>query len=358
LRAAVVFAAGYALWLPLQSLYTRLVASAAGPILRLVDEPPLVTSLVARGDSIELYSYLTGFAKPMAAWSAETMGVFVLAPVVLVLAAPVGRWSTRLAAAAVVLALVFCVSVGIAVTQIQIVVQAHAEQQLGIDVHTAARQATLGRFNDALHVIGMLALPAFVFLATYAYGLWLGPGEDKRGRSPVSLRSRLVVSAVAAVLAVVAWMALASVPEASTTAGEYHEGWAEVLRLNPDFVPAQVNVALHLESTGRIDEAVDLYRSALSSRPEAPAVHYNLGNALRKQGRYEQAVESYGEVLRLAPEHAAAHRNLGLVLLGLERPCEALRHLEQSTRLDASAAGNVRLVEEIGRLRGLCGKGE
>ncbi|MHC4429088.1 MAG: tetratricopeptide repeat protein, partial [Planctomycetota bacterium] len=329
MRAAVVFAAGYALWLPLQSLYTRLVASAAGPILRLVDEPPLVTSLVARGDSIELYSYLTGFAKPMAAWSAETMGastntpmvsaawsaetmgVFVLAPVVLVLAAPVGRWSTRLAAAAVVLALVFCVSVGIAVTQIQIVVQAHAEQQLGIDVHTAARQATLGRFNDALHVIGMLALPAFVFLATYAYGLWLGPGEDKRGRSPVSLRSRLVVSAVAAVLAVVAWMALASVPEASTTAGEYHEGWAEVLRLNPDFVPAQVNVALHLESTGRIDEAVDLYRSALSSRPEAPAVHYNLGNALRKQGRYEQAVESYGEVLRLAPEHAAAHRNLG-----------------------------------------------
>jgi hypothetical protein len=343
------------LWLPLQPLFTRLVAAAAGPVLRLVEDPPLVTSLVARDNSVLIYSFLTGFSEHMAAWSTQTMGVFVLAPLVLVLAAPVGRWATRLAAAVVVLALVFVVCVGIAATQIQIVVETHGAKQLGIEVHTAAEKATLKRFNDALHVIGMLALPAFLFLTTYAYGLWVGPGGGpSRGRS-VALRSPAIVVGAVAAAASVAWLALAAVPEASRVPGDHHEGWAKVLELNPAFAPAQVNVALHLESTDRIDEAIELYRSALRKRPELPEVHYNLGNALTKRDRHEQAVASYRETLRLAPGHVAAHRNLGLALAKIDRPCDAARHLEQSTRLDGSVEARRRLLREIERLRRLCG---
>ena len=168
LRAALIFAAGYALWIPLQPGFTALVAALTEPILSLIDDPPLVYALVAVDDSVEFYSYLTGFVEPMAAWSTETIGVFVLAPLVLVLAAPFVRWPVRLAAAAAVLALVVVTCTGIAVTQIQLAAAAHARGELGIRVLTESETATLTRFNDLLHVVGMLAGPAFVLLALYA----------------------------------------------------------------------------------------------------------------------------------------------------------------------------------------------
>jgi len=351
-----LFAAGYALWLPLQPVFTKLIAAVAGPILRLVDDPPLVTSLVSRDNSIQIFSYLTGFGRPMASWSTETMGVFMLAPLVLVLAAPVGRWSLRIVAAVAVLAVAFAGCVGIAVTQIQLVVEVYAAEQFGITVHTVAEQATLQRLNDGLHVIGMLALPAFLFLATYAYGLWLQPTEEKgNGRSVgAGRRPGIVVLGVVTALALIVWISAAAVPDASVVPGDYHEGWAKLLRMNPEFVPAQVNVALHLESVDRVDEAINLYRSALRTRPDLPEVHYNLGNALVKKRLDEQATESFREALRLAPEHAAAHRNLGLARGRLERPCDAVLHLERSTQLLASTESNALLHQEISRLRAAC----
>jgi hypothetical protein len=336
-------------WLPLQPSYTRLLAAIAQPLLRLIDKPPLISSLVARDNSIALYSFLTGFGQPMASWSTETMGVFVLAPLVLVLAAPLPRLPDRLVAALLVLGLVIAVSAGIAVTQIKLVVETHATEQLGITLHTATERAILERFN-LLHVVGMLALPALLFAATYAWGLWVLPSLAMARRRRGHLFAGLAVGA----LALAAWGALAAVPEPSTARGDYHEGWARVLRLNPGFAPAQINVALHLEATDRLDEAVELYRAALSSRPDLPEAHYNLGNALLKLKRHDDAAERFRSVLRLDPAHAGAHRNLGLALARSSRPCEAVEQLELSTQLDPRAATNSQLVKEIGRLRGLC----
>ena len=351
-----MFAAAYALWLPLQPLFTKLVAAVAAPILRLLDDPPLVTSLVSRNNAVEIFSYLTGFREPMASWSTETMGVFMLAPLVLVLAAPVGRWSSRMVVAVAVLAVAFANCVGIAVTQLQLVVEVFAAEQFGIDVYTEAEQATLKRLNDGLHTTGMLALPAFLFLASYAYGRWLQPTEEKSAGRLFGPGRRLgvVVPGVVAALALIVWIGVAAVPAASVVPGDYHEGWAKLLRMNPEFVPAQVNVGLHLESVGKVDEAIDLYRSALRTRPDMPEVHYNLGNALIKKLLYEEATECYREALRLEPGHVAAHRNLGLALGRLDRPCEAVRHLERSTRLHGTTESNVLLSREISRLRAAC----
>lgn len=351
-----MFAAAYALWLPLQPFFTRLVAAVAEPILRLLDDPPLVTSLVSRENGIQIFSFLTGFREPMASWSTETMGVFMLAPLVLVLSAPVGRWPSRWVVAVAVLAVAFANCVGIAVTQIQIVVEVFAAEQFGITVHTAGEQATLKRLNDGLHTIGMLALPAFLFLATYACGLWLQPTGEKSAGRPLGRRRRLsvLVPGVVVALALMVWIGVATVPAASVVPGDYHEGWAKLLRMNPEFVPAQVNVGLHLESVGKVDEAIALYRSALRKRPDMPEVHYNLGNALIKKLLYEEATACYREALRLEPGHAAAHRNLGLALGRLDRPCEAVRHLERSTRLHGSTESNVLLSQEISRLQAAC----
>ena len=331
------------------------MAALAAPLLRLLNDPPLVSSLSARGHSVDIFSFLTGFDAPMASWSAETLGVFVLAPLVLVLAAPAPRLPARLVAAVLVLGLAVCVTTAIAVTQIKLVVEAHATSQLGITLHSAAEKARLRKVDDTLHVVGVMALPALLFVAMYAWGLWLPPRE---GSTVGSRRATIVALSVAGGLAAATAIGLAAVPAASRDAGQYHAGWAGVLRLNPGFAPAQVNLALHLEANGQLAEAIELYRAAATARPDMLATHYNLANALRKTGQHEAAATSYRRVLSLDPGHAGAHRNLGLSLAVVGRECEAVEQLRLSTRLDATAAANPRLLEEIARLEALCRAGE
>jgi len=351
LRAAALLAAGSWLWGPARPLEARLLAAVAEPLLLLMDTPPLVTSLEAHGQSILFYSFLTGFGEPMAAWSLETMGVFVLAPLVVTLAVPGLRWRSRLVATGVALGLACATTLAIAVTQIQLAVAAHASRRLGITVHAAAERARLETINTALHVIGMLALPALLFLASYAYVRWLQP--EVAGGRPGGRRRGLLVAATVVCGALILWGGLAAQPPASRVPADYHRGWSKVLLLNPAFAPAQVNVGLHLLASGHADEAAALFRAALETRPDLVEAHYNLGNALSAQGLDQAAVASYVETLKLAPGNAAARRNLGLALARLGRACDAASQLETSARLEG-ATDNVPLARDIARLRAAC----
>jgi tetratricopeptide (TPR) repeat protein len=240
------------------------------------------------------------------------------------------------------------------VTQIQLALAAYADGQWGIAVFSAAEGAALHRWNDVLFARGMLAFPAFVFLATYAWGLWVQPTPNAGRGGHRASRLRLWLPPFAVVVLIGATgVGLALVPPASRVPDDYHEGWARVLELNPGFVPAQVRVALYLQSTGDLDEAVEIYRTAIAARPEMPELHYNLANALVQQGRDEQAMESYRVALALAPDHLAAHRNLGLALERAGRPCEAAHHLRQSVGL-GDPASREELPRAIERLEAAC----
>ena len=291
----------------------------------------------------------------MAFWSTKTLGGFLLAPLVLILvvAAPHLRRGTLLWVGGSVLLLVFLIIVGIAVTQLKLVAQIHAANELGITVHTSAEQAALKRINDALYVVGMFALPAFLCFAMYCYVRWLQPAraaDSAARRGPrLKLISILVVAA-----GVGGWILFAAVPDPGTDPDAYHEGWAKILRLNPRFAPAKVNVALHLAGDGMLDEAIDLYRSALETNPELFEAHFNLGNALLEQGLPDRAAASYLEAVRRAPAHAEAHRNLAIAYRRLERPCDALSHLRKSADLDVGFAAKAALQRAMTDLQTRC----
>src|SRR5206468_11201852 len=69
LRAALLYAVLYLAWLPVQPLFMRSLALGAERALRLVQRPPLVTSVSARDNVITIRSYVTGLGTPMAAWN-------------------------------------------------------------------------------------------------------------------------------------------------------------------------------------------------------------------------------------------------------------------------------------------------
>lgn len=357
LRTLTAFALLYVLWLPLQPKFTWLMATLAEPILRLVEHPPLITSLATNGNSVQFYSFLTGAAEPMASWSTETIGGFLLAPIalILVLAAPAVRRSTLFRLLGLTLMLVFLIMVGIAVTQIKLAAGTHASTVLGIAVHTPAETAWLARINDVLYVVGMMGLPVFLFLATYAYLRWLPAGRAAAPASNRRAQRWKTISGTALALVGGIWILLPlarSAPE--TDPASYHESWSKILRLNPQFAPAQVNVGLHLAGSGRLDEAIELYRSAVRNDPGLVEAHFNLGTAWLEKRRDDRAAESLLEAVRLSPAHAEAHRNLALAYGRLDRSCEALLHLRKSTDLSSRFAREPAVQRAVETLESRC----
>lgn len=128
-----------------------------------------------------------------------------------------------------------------------------------------------------------------------------------------------------------------------------------------------LNQALHLHRSGRVQEAIDLYRKLLRKHPANaqllhllgtanfqmgqvglaieqlkrslvfdnanPFVHYNLGLVYQTQQRMEEALISYDRALGLKPDHVDACNNRGNVLKELGRFDEALLAYEKALTL-------------------------
>jgi tetratricopeptide (TPR) repeat protein len=67
---------------------------------------------------------------------------------------------------------------------------------------------------------------------------------------------------------------------------------------NPDLLHL-LGLALH--QTGKDEEAIPLFRRAIMLAPSAASYHANFAELWRKQGKTDEAIESYRQVLRLVP---------------------------------------------------------
>jgi Tfp pilus assembly protein PilF/mono/diheme cytochrome c family protein len=108
----------------------------------------------------------------------------------------------------------------------------------------------------------------------------------------------------------------------------------------PGDFSASVNLAAVLQTMGRVDEAIGLYRQAIRARPDVASVHNALGTALQARGAVAEAIAQFAEASRLDPRGTDAHYNWGNALLAMNRPQEAIPHFERvlrSTPSDAAA---------------------
>jgi 2-polyprenyl-3-methyl-5-hydroxy-6-metoxy-1,4-benzoquinol methylase len=110
--------------------------------------------------------------------------------------------------------------------------------------------------------------------------------------------------------------------------------------------------AIQFHRQGRLDEAIDLYRTLLRRDPSIPEIHNNLGSALRSLGQLETAARHYRRTVTLRPKDFVGHANLGSVLVRMGRRDEGLEHLAAAyvlapdndgtrARLTANLAGSV-----------------
>jgi tetratricopeptide (TPR) repeat protein len=106
------------------------------------------------------------------------------------------------------------------------------------------------------------------------------------------------------------------------------DAYRRTLELDPDHVPARVNLGRLLHEKGQLKLAEVHYRLALAVEPENTTALFNLGVALEDLGRLDEAAGTYETAIRSEPRHADAHFNLARLYERLGKKALAIRHLK------------------------------
>ena len=111
------------------------------------------------------------------------------------------------------------------------------------------------------------------------------------------------------------------------------EAYRKALMLDPNLVPALVNLANVHYARDRFVEAQALYERALGLDPGCFEACFNLGNIHHDLERYPAALVCYREALRLQPSYADAHFYLAVTLEKMGHAAAAKTHWRAYGRL-------------------------
>ena len=90
--------------------------------------------------------------------------------------------------------------------------------------------------------------------------------------------------------------------------------YRKALVIDPDLVPAIVNLANIHYARDELIEAQALYERAIGLDPDCFEAHFNLGNIHHDLGRFEDALHCYRGAVRLNPAYPDAHFYLAVTL--------------------------------------------
>ena len=109
--------------------------------------------------------------------------------------------------------------------------------------------------------------------------------------------------------------------------------YRKALVVDPDLVPAVVNLANIHYARDQVVEAQALYERAIGLDPECFEAHFNLGNIHHDLGRYRRALVCYRSAVTLNPHYPDAHFYLAVTLEKTGQSAEAKPHWKSYQQL-------------------------
>jgi TolB-like protein/Tfp pilus assembly protein PilF len=100
---------------------------------------------------------------------------------------------------------------------------------------------------------------------------------------------------------------------------------------------------------GHLDEAIALFREAISRDPLRSNSYPGLGHLLYCAGRYDEAEKSLQKTLELDPQAAAVHSTRAVMLLAQRRPQQALAEAQQEPAEWARISSEALAYFDLGR---------
>lgn len=129
--------------------------------------------------------------------------------------------------------------------------------------------------------------------------------------------------------------ALRNLAKVLSWAGKFEEAHALTLRAT-QMIPHDAEAHFHRGNTayslGRLDEAIEHFRLAISEMPEFVAALNNLGNVLLERGETDESIALFERALKVEPAYAASINNLGRALLAQNKLEEATDRFREAIR--------------------------
>jgi len=166
-------------------------------------------------------------------------------------------------------------------------------------------------------------------------------------------------------LGIVIFVVLVTCTEAALTRG-YLVHWKDttslyryMLNLTPDVSVLHYGLGRHLQTKGRVQEALVHYREAVEfmrntryDRNLVSAAHNNIAGLLTQEGRVEEALSHYRQALRLTPNRPAVVNNLVWLLAThqdsrIRDAAEAVRLAEQTCEAAGPQEASTMLLDTL-----------
>ncbi len=119
---------------------------------------------------------------------------------------------------------------------------------------------------------------------------------------------------------------------------EAAELFEKALQAQPNNVKALQALSETLLALGRFEQATEVLRRALALNSGDAETHRNLGYALLNQGKNAEGAEALRIAITLDPENAVYHSDLAVCLARLNREAEAIQEFRRATELDPRSA--------------------
>jgi tetratricopeptide (TPR) repeat protein len=138
--------------------------------------------------------------------------------------------------------------------------------------------------------------------------------------------------------------------EDPATAEEAIGCYKKVLKLDPGYAPAHINLGTLYYNQSDYELAEQYYRQAIECDSRYALAYFDLGNVLDETQRLEEAIAAYKGALLLAPTYADAHYNLALAYERCRKPRLALKHWRAYLKLDGQGPWAVHARAQYKRL--------
>src|ERR1041384_1020767 len=93
--------------------------------------------------------------------------------------------------------------------------------------------------------------------------------------------------------------------------------WHQFIQQHPQDADAMNELGSVFVGAGRVEEGLNLFRQALTIRPDFPSAKINFGVGLRQLNRLDEAISTFKEVVTTNPENGLACFHLGVALHSL-----------------------------------------
>ena len=118
------------------------------------------------------------------------------------------------------------------------------------------------------------------------------------------------------------------------------EHYKTALKIKPDLAGAHLNMGVYFRREGKLDDAINHFSKVLHGKSDDTATaQCELGDTLEKKGDLSRAVTHYLEAIKIRPGYAKAYNNLGVILASQNKVKAAIVFLSKALQINPGYSG-------------------